>query len=257
MKKGQLSNKLPKGIERGVADYSCFRNPESVKKLDETNDYSKFDFNEFFNENPEFMRFVISFLTVAINRIRSESERDNFNEISKLDPNSYLVDGIDLFQIGKKRIFSQLKSGEDFDINEQHKRLMEEMSEASGDIEYQNKPHIMKVLTTMVYLSNAISIKVENFPRHTNNGVKKEFREVLFGLKEMIAKLIVRGSKETSTYHINEKLILLRMLVEESRVCKYFAQNEDKNNKNAVYLLGLISKISELIDLMKISSKKI
>lgn len=256
MKKGQLSNKLPKGIERGIADYSCFRNPESVKKLDETNDYSKFDFNKFFSENPEFMRFTLSFLTVAINKIRSESERDNFNEISELDSNSYLVDGIDLYQIGKKRIFSQLKSGEDFDINEQHKRLIEEMSESSSDIEYQNKPYIMKALKTMVYLSNAISTKVENFPRHTNNGVKKEFREVLFGIKEMIAKLIIRGSKETSIYHINEKIILLRMLVEESRICKYFAQNEDKNNQIAVYLLELISKISELLNLLKASSKK-
>ena len=193
-KLGAISNKLPKGSKTVDVDYKCFSNPESVKEFDETIDYSKFDFNEFFRSNPEFMRAAVNFLTIEANRVRSEYNAINFNSNEKDSEEKYLVNFCKLFQLNKIRLFSQLEDGKDFNINDNHKRLMLEMAECESSLSYENKPLVMQALGTMNYLSIEISKRVENFPRHTNNGLKREIRDILTGLKTMMSKLIIRGS---------------------------------------------------------------
>lgn len=256
MKLGQISNKLPKGSKTIDVDYGCFSNPESVKKFDETTDYSEFDFNEFLRSNAEFMRATVNFLTIETNRTRSEYNAKNFNHDEQDNEEKYLVNFCKLFQLGKNRAFSQLEDGIDFNINDNHKRLLQEMAECSSSLSYENKPLVIQAISTMNYLSAEISKKSENFPRHTNNGLKREMRETLTELKKAMSKLVIRGSNDTSIYSINEKILMLRFCINEAHVLHYFNKGEDKNNKVAYYLASLVTRIGDLVNLMKKCSKK-
>lgn len=255
-KLGAISNKLPKGSKTVNVDYRCFSNPDSVKEFDETTDYSKFDFNKFFRNNPEFMRAAVNFLTIEANRMRSEYNAINFNSSDKDTEEKYLLNFCKLFQLGKNRAFSQLEDGKDFSINDNHKRLMLELAECKSSLSYDNKPLVMQALATMNYLSIEISKRVDNFPRHTNNGLKREIRETLSGLKAMMSKLIIRGSYETSIYNINEKILLLRLCINEAHTHHYFSKGEVDNNRVAYYMLSLVTKIDDLMRLMKKCAKK-
>lgn len=255
-KLGAISNKLPKGSKTVDVDYKCFSNPESVKEFDETIDYSKFDFNEFFRSNPEFMRAAVNFLTIEANRVRSEYNAINFSSNEKDSEEKYLVNFHKLFQLGKIRAFSQLEDGTDFNINDNHKRLMLEMAECESSLSYENKPLVMQALGTMNYLSIEISKRVENFPRHTNNGLKREIRDILTGLKTMMSKLIIRGSYDISIYNINEKILMLRLSINEAHTHHYFSKGEVENNRIAYYMLSLVTKIDDLMRLMKKCAKK-
>lgn len=254
---GKISNKLPEGTKKAVVDYSCFKNKESIEKFDNTNDYSKFDFNEFFKNNPELKITAINHITMCINKERAKYNAENFDENAQVsEKTKHLINSEDLYQIGKNRALTELEMGVDFTINDNHNKLMKEMAECHSSLTYQTKPLLTQVFTTLFYLSDSITTKAEKFPRKCNNGLKREIREALTEIKKMASRLAIRGTKDTTIYHINENILFLRMCIEEARINKYFSKEETTNNREAAYLGSLVTKISDLVITMKKCSKK-
>lgn len=241
-------NKLPQGTVTPLVDYSHFNNPDSIRKFDECSDYSQFDFNEFFKTNPIIQRQAVNHITMCINHERSRKASQIPIPLEEgAEANAkYLTDNSDLYKLGKTRIFSELTSGEEFSFNENHRILIQELAEVLKGANYHNKPLIMSALHTISVCSDNLSRCVDNFPRHTQNGLKRDIRQTIYAIKEYLVKIMIRGHKESSIYTLLEKIVLLRFNIEEARINNYFDRNNETNNRKSVFLQELTGKLENI-----------
>lgn len=254
MKQVQNNLVLPKDTIKAKIHYEMFSNPDSVKEFENTEDFTQFDFNSFFEKNPKIQRTIVNEIQLLLNEERSRKALD-LDEVP--EKSKYVVDEREVYNIGMRRIFASLINGTEYDIDYQQKLLIEELAEVRSGVSYATKPRVMEIVKRVSFLDTHLSKYVEMFPRFTRGSLKAHIFASLNGIKDSLVKIFVRGTKDTSIYTLNEFVLRLRFDVEQARLSNFFHKQESENKRRSAYCLGIIGELEAIVLFLRESALKV
>ena len=238
---------------RMKVDYSLFDNPESIKEFSECEDYTNFDFNKFFAENKGLHKDIIKQIQTMLNMCRSKRayelgiNPDIDNTLTKNE--KYLVNDMDLYDIGKIEVFFDNKD-KDF-IDGLHNNLLKEISDTNEAFNANTKPTTFKLLQCVAIKSAHIARYLSKFPEYEKDGLVKAIHESLAYIKNMIARLLIGGLKDETFKKINEACLLLRINQFQAFIHKYYHEDKIKNAKIYEKSLRVTSDLQDLMYCLK------